>query len=100
MPSFNTEVKHSLGRTQAKERIKDLIKQVAQQYKDQVTEFSSDWVENTLKFTLTTYGFDISGIVQVEGDRALVSGNLPFVAVPFRQKIEQSIAGELARELA
>ncbi len=99
IPSFNTEVAHSLGQTRAKERIMDLINQIRQQYQDQVTDFSSDWIENTLKFTLTTYGFDISGTVQVEESRALVAGNLPFLAVPFRQKIEQSIAGELARKL-
>jgi hypothetical protein len=100
MPSFNTEVEHDLGREQATQRLKKLLDQVRQQYSDFVTELTGDWDDNVLTFSLQTYGFKIDGVLTVEDQVARLSGNLPFAALAFRGKIEQSIVGELRRELS
>jgi hypothetical protein len=100
MPSFNTEVEHQLGQVEATERLKKLLDQVRQQYSDFVTELTGDWDDNVLTFSLQTYGFKIDGTLTVEDQLARLNGNLPFAALAFRGKIEQSIVGELRRELS
>ena len=100
MPGFKTEVEHKLGQEEATARLKKLLDQVRKQYSDFVTELQGDWAENVLTFSLTTYGFKIDGTLTVEDQLARLSGNLPFAALVFRGKIEQSIVSELRRELA
>ncbi len=99
MPSFNTEVEHQLGQQEATDRLKKLLDQVREQYSDFVTELHGNWADNVLTFSLKTYGFKIDGILTVEDQLARLTGNLPFAALAFRGKIEQSIVGELRREL-
>ncbi len=100
MPSFNTEVEHQLGQEEATARLRKLLDQVRQQYSGFVTELQGDWDDNVLTFSLKTYGFKIDGTLTVEDRLARLQGNLPFAALAFRGKIEQSITGELRRELA
>jgi hypothetical protein len=100
MPSFSTEVEHQLGQEEATKRLTKLIEQVRQQYSDFVTELNGEWAENVLTFSLKTYGFKIDGTLTVDDQLARLSGNLPFAALAFRGKIEQSIVGELRRELS
>lgn len=100
MPSFNTEVPHSLGRDEAREKLKNFLDNVAKLYKDQVSNLEGNWNENELNFSFTSYGFAIKGDLTVEEDKARIKGQLPFAAAPFRGKIEQSIAGELKKALS
>ena len=99
MPGFNTEVKHQLGKEEATRRLKGFLEQVRQRYKDQVSELEGTWNDNVLDFLLKTYGFNITGILTVEDDVVRLNGQLPFAAMAFRGKIEQSISSELEREL-
>ncbi|MHB0955563.1 MAG: polyhydroxyalkanoic acid system family protein [Pirellulaceae bacterium] len=99
MPTFTTEVAHQLGQEQATERLKQFLDHVREQYKDFVTDLQGNWTDNILTFSLKTYGFKIDGILTVEDQAARLAGNLPFAALAFRGKIEQSIASELRREL-
>jgi hypothetical protein len=100
MSSFHTQVKHALGKEKATERLKTFLEQVAERYRDQVTHLDGGWNDNQLTFQLTTYGFNIAGSVTVEEEVVRLEGNLPLAALPFRGKIEQSIASELERELS
>ena len=99
MPSFNTEVSHSLGKEKAKQRLESFLDRAAQVYKDQVSELRGEWSGDTLNFHMTTYGFTISGDLAVEEESVKMQGQLPFAAVAFRGKIEKSFAKELQRAL-
>ena len=99
MPSFNTEVPHQLGQETATERLKGFVDRVSERFKDQVSSVDGNWEANSLSFSLTTFGFTIDGKMDVEDDKVLLNGNLPFAAVAFRGKIEQSIASELEKAL-
>jgi hypothetical protein len=99
MPAFSTEVPHPLGKDEATERLKVFLERVAERYKDQVSALSGEWQQNVLNFSLTTYGFTVSGKLVVEESVARLEGQLPFAAVPFRGKIEKGIAQELERAL-
>ncbi len=100
MPSFKTEVPHQLGKEKAVERLSSFLDGVAEKYKDQVSKMDGTWSENVLDFSLTTFGFTITGTLTVEDEVARLDGKLPFAAVAFRGKIQKGIASELERALA
>ena len=100
MPGFGSEVGHQLGQETAIERLKTFLDRVRELYKEQVSKLGGDWDANVLKFSLTTYGFTIDGVLTVEENLVTLSGNLPFAAIAFRGKIESSITAELEKALA
>ena len=100
MPAFNVTVPHNLGKENAVERLKTFVQKITERYKDQVSKTEGNWVDNVLTFAMTTYGFTISGKLTVEDSEARLEGQLPFAALAFRGKIEQSIAGEISKALA
>jgi hypothetical protein len=99
MPGFQVDVPHQLGRQQAIERLKQFADTIVEQYKDQVSKSEGNWVDNVLTFALTTYGFTISGSLTVEDSAVRLEGQLPFAALPFKGKIEQSFAAALQKKL-
>jgi hypothetical protein len=99
MPSFSTEVPHTLGRETATEKLKGFAQRVQEKYKDQVSSFTGEWVDSVYKFALTTYGFTISGNLTVEDAKAKLDAQIPFAALAFKGKIEQSFAGEIKKAL-
>jgi hypothetical protein len=100
MPGFNTEVPHSLGRDAAVEKLKGFAERVREKYKDQISSMTGDWNDNVFKFALTTYGFTINGVLTVEEALARLEATLPFAALAFKGKIEQSFASEIKKALA
>ncbi len=100
MPAFRTEVPHTYGKEEATEKLTAFIDKVREHYKDQVSAIDGAWKENKLDFSLTTFGFTISGALTVEDKIAVLEGQLPFAAVAFRGKIEQGIKAELEKALA
>lgn len=99
MPSFSTQVPHSLSKTDAVERLKDLLQKVREKYGDQVKDLEEKWDEEagTLNFAFRTYGFNIKGDVAVNDDQVALKGDLPFAAAMFKGRIEQSISEEIKR---
>ena len=100
MPGFSTEVPHTLGREAALAKLKNFAEKVREKYKDQVSSMTGDWTDNVLKFALTTYGFTISGVLTVEDQLAKLEATLPFAALAFRGKIEQSFSSEIKKALS
>ena len=100
MPNFSTEVPHTLGQEEAISRLKTFVDKVAERFQDQVKDMEGTWNDNQLDFSFSTYGFKIAGVVTVEDDVVRLEGQLPFAAVAFRGKIEQSIHSELERALS
>ncbi|MAV36647.1 MAG: hypothetical protein CMJ59_14470 [Planctomycetaceae bacterium] len=100
MPAFNAETPHVLGQSEAVERLKSFVDNIREQFKEQVSEMNGEWDDSSLQFSLTTYGFTITGTLNVEDNRVHVDGQLPFAAVAFRGKIQQAIEQELSRALA
>jgi hypothetical protein len=99
MPGFTVEIPHTLGREAAMEKLKPFAEKVREKYKDQVSSMTGQWEDNVLKFALVTYGFTISGIVTVEDEFVRLEVTLPFAAIAFKGKIEQSFAGEIKKAL-
>lgn len=100
MPGFKIDVPHQLGQDEATQRLKGFFEKVRQKYQSQVTDLEETWTENELAYSFKTYGFAIKGTGTVEPATVLFQGDLPFAAIAFKGKIEQSIREELVKELS
>jgi hypothetical protein len=100
MPGFSTEIDHSLGQAEATNRLKDFVERARERFGDQVSAMDGRWTDSVLDFSLTVMGMNVKGKMQVEENRVHVAGNLPLVAMPFRGKVEKSIADEIRQELS
>ena len=100
MPAFNIEVPHQLGQQEAVDRLRGFFQKVREKFQSQVTNLEEDWDDNQLSFSFKTYGFAIKGTGTVLVENVQFTGELPFAAVAFRGKIEQSIREELVKELS
>jgi hypothetical protein len=100
MPAFSTQVEHQLGREKATERLKGFLEKVRDRYQSQVSNLEGAWSDNVLTFAFTTYGFKIKGTLVADETTVALNGELPFAAIMFKGRIEQSIRDELAKALA
>jgi len=99
MPSFNTEVPHSLGRAAAKSRLETFLAKIEEKYQGQINEMTGQWEGDTLKYSFTTFGIKIAGTMEVQEDQVVLHGDLPFSAMMFKGKIASSIKEGLERTL-
>ena len=99
MPGFQIEVPHQLGQDEAADRLKGFFQKVREKYQSQVSDLEESWDENRLSFSFKTYGFGIKGTGTVLPEKVEFEGDLPFAALAFKGKIEESIRQELVKEL-
>lgn len=100
MPSINISVPHELGQETALERIQGVADKVREKYKDQVKNMEESWEGNQLTFSFRTLGFDIKGVLQVLDSEVKLDSDLPFAAMMFKGKIEESVREEFTKLLA
>jgi len=99
MPGFSTEVPNPLGQEAATEKLKNFMGTVRSKYGDQISNLEEAWEGSTLNFSFTTYGFAISGVMDVQADKIGLQGTLPFAAMAFKGRIEETIRTELEKQL-
>lgn len=100
MPSFNVEATHQLGQPEAVARLKaKFLDVLGDKYRDTVKDVQGTWADNVLSFSFKSLGMVFKGTLDVAPDSARLSGNLPFAAIAFKGKIEQTIKHELEQAL-
>lgn len=99
MPGFNVEVSNPLGKSAGTTALKTFLEKVKERYQGQVSNLVGNWSDNVLDFSFTAYGFEIKGKLTVEDSVATVNGELPFVAMMFQGRIEQTIKDEISKVL-
>jgi len=99
MPAFSTEVPNPLGQEAATEKLKNFMETVRSKYGDQISNLEEAWEGSVLNFSFTTYGFGISGVMNVQDDKVALDGKLPFAAMAFKGRIEETIRTELSKQL-
>ena len=70
-----------------------------QNYAAYISDVHGKWSENRLDFGLSATGLPVQGTLVVEDNAVHVTGPLPFAALLFRGKIEQTIRQELEKLL-
>jgi hypothetical protein len=99
MPSLKISVPHNLGQEEATMRLKGFLTKVRERYQNQVSDLEETWTDNRLDFAFKTYGFHIKGRIVVEPAEVQFEGQLPFAAMMFKGKIEQTLRDEITRVL-
>jgi hypothetical protein len=99
MPSLKIDVPHQLGPEEAAVRLKGFLAKVKERYQNQVSDLQETWTGNRLDFAFKTYGFHIKGSMLVEAAHVLFEGQIPFAAMMFKGKIEQTLREEINRVL-
>ena len=99
MPKMSVSVSHALSEQEAAERLKKFLAFIQDKYKSQFSNLEQTWVGNVLNFGFTTFGFPIKGSMSILPTEVKVDGDLPFAAMMFKGKIEQTIKDNLSREL-
>ena len=100
MPSLTISTPHSLGADEATARIKTFFAKLKERHADKLSNLEEQWDGNRLNYSFSTYGFNIKGDLSVEPGEVKVNGNLPFAAMMFKGKIEQTVREELEKLLA
>ncbi len=100
MPSLTIKVPHSLGTEEATTRLKSFFEKLKERHQDKMSNLEEQWDGNCLNYAFSTFGFNIKGDMNVESEEVCVNGNLPFAAMMFKGKIEQSVREELEKVLA
>jgi len=99
MPSLKITVPHQLAQAEAASRLKGFLAKVKERYQNQVSDLEETWSDNTLDFAFKTYGFHVKGRMAVEPAEVQFEGQIPFAAMMFKGKIEQTIRAEIDRVL-
>jgi hypothetical protein len=86
MPRYRTEVTHSLGQPEALARMRAMA-----EYGRRTSGLKGEWSDNTLEFSLTVQGVNLSGTISVEADVLKFDGRLPIVAIPFKSWINRAL---------
>ena len=101
MPALSLSVPNPLGQQEASQRLKSFLTKLKEHYQDKVSNLEEEWPdENHLKYRFKTFGFDIQGEAKVEPQVVQLNLTLPFTAMMFKGKIEQTLRDELTRVLS
>lgn len=91
MPKLTVVVSHNLPQDEAIKRVKNLLNDIKRQFIDKIRDLYEEWNGNRSNFSFTVVGFSVSGILTVKTSQVELSGNLPFAAMLFKDKIESTI---------
>ncbi len=84
-------VRHKLSTNDARKRISKLIFMLKKEYKDNISNVTEKWTGNKNSFSFRMKGLKITGYILVQQNSVSVNGKLPFMAMPFRGMIEETI---------
>ena len=99
MPSVSLSIPHGLTQEEATSRLKRYLERVKEKHADKVSNLEDEWLDNVLKCSFSTFGFNVKADMAVEPDKVAVTATVPFAAMMFKGKIEQGVRDELTRVL-
>lgn len=100
MPKLSLNIPNPIGQADASHRLKSFLERVRSKYQDQVSDLQEEWQEHSAVFSFKTYGFSVKGTLLVEETVVKVDGEIPFAAMMFKGKIEQTVRENLERLLS
>lgn len=100
MAKLNMTFPHQLSQDEALKRTHGLLEQVKGQFADEVSNLTEMWEGNICQFSFLVRGFSISGTLTVKPSEVELSGDLPWLASLFKEKIELTIREKAEEVLA
>jgi hypothetical protein len=99
MPKISLSIPHQLGQEEAKRRIVRLITENRAKAFDGVSAVAEEWNGYVNTFSFRAKGFAIDGKVEAQAAQVVVEANLPFLAMPFKGRIEEELLAQGRRAL-
>lgn len=95
MPKLHKIIHHALGQEEAIGRIKQRREEAKTEHADEIKQIGLkeqlEWQGNICKIEASAMGFAGSGEIVVNDSTVEITLNLPWIALPFRGRIEQLI---------
>jgi hypothetical protein len=99
MAKFNMVVPHRLPQGEALRRVQGEIESLKSEYGDKITGLRESWSNNTYAFEGAGGGFTVPGSVTVGPTQVEIQAELPWLAIPFKGRIEAVIRERLMNVL-
>lgn len=96
---MDIKVSHSLSKTEALNKIKNLIGSLKKKYGSEIKNVEETWTDSKGEINATIKGFNINAILNVNDKSLSVKGNIPFLLKPVSGKIENIIIKNLEEVL-
>lgn len=93
-------VRHRLSAQEALARIKCLLGGVKEQHADKISDLKEGWRGSVGSFSFTAMGFAVSGTLTVSRGEVDLDATIPWMAIPFKGKIESVIRPRAVELLA
>lgn len=100
MPKTELVIPHSLGKSEALNRLHGMLASVKENYGSQVSDLSEEWNDDGGTFSFKAMGFKISGDLAVSDSDVRTEVEFPWAAKPFQSTIETAIRERAERLLA
>jgi Putative polyhydroxyalkanoic acid system protein (PHA_gran_rgn) len=95
MAKLNMLVPHALPHGEAFLRVQGEVENLKRQYGDKIGNLRDSWNNDTYVFKGVAQGFAVSGAIRVKPSEIEIAANLPWVAMPFKGRIEAAIRERL-----
>jgi hypothetical protein len=89
-------IEHELTQEEALDRIRGFLENKRAELQEKlsalkVEDISEEWNGNMGNFSFSALGCNVAGVIVVLESRVEINGNIPIVALPFRDKVETII---------
>lgn len=96
MPGFKVSVPHRHDTVIIAQRLRMFADKLRGQMTVEVSDLVEEWdSEGNLRFAFRTKGMQVSGKLENRLSEVLVTGTIPFLALPFRGMIEDQLAEKI-----
>jgi hypothetical protein len=100
MSKLTLNIPHHLPKAEALTRIKQLLENLKQEQKGNISNVKEEWAEDKGAFSFNAKGFDLSGTIEVNNANVEINSDLPFAVSLFKGAIASMISEKAKALLA
>lgn len=99
MASLSMVVPHRFSQEEALDRFKKFSGNLKSQFAGQINDIRERWSGSLGNFSFSAKGYRLTGTVVVEPSNVKINLRLPFIATPYKDRIERMIRQEVEKIL-
>jgi hypothetical protein len=99
MPGFKVTISHALTPREAIDRMQRLFEELKRENADKIGDLSESWNADLCKYSFRIMGFFVSGAISIKPSEVHIAGDLPLLAMLFKDQIESAISQRAANLL-
>jgi hypothetical protein len=100
MPKMHLSVLHALGEEEAKRRVVNLIAESRSKFGAHISDLIETWNGSVDNFSFRAMGFAVAGKLEVQSSQLSIDIDFPFVALPFKGRVETELLSHARQLLA